>query len=799
MNYPDNFDVLLALAVSTGVAMVYFYVLARRYKGQRDAAIHSQKISNQRFVDVSDVSEDWIWETDADLRFTFLSARNEEILGHPPTFYYGKRRDEFMVQELLEREEVKQHFRELEAHKPFTKFSYQIVDADGVTRTFRVSGIPRHDDQGVFLGYRGIGTDASDEENAKRAAQDAHQDLLEAIESMNDGFVLYDAEGKLLLCNSRLKELYPKTAHLHVPGTNFVDLARADIEIGGLPEFTGGLEAWMKNRSKLGEKSAEAFEFKTRDGLWMRCTDYLTESGKVVGIRRDITTQKNAEKMNRQSEEYFRSLIEDGVDVISVLDKNGLMKYASPSMYRELGYAEADMIGHAPSEHIHPDDLQRVRAAFDKVSPESAILEPINYRFQAADGRWLHIETHGRNQYNHEAVRGFVLISRDVTRQRHAELALTETQERLKSVILNAPLILWATDEQGVVTMTEGSALSVFDLTANKEIGQSVFKIHAERPGILEGLRSALRGIHSSSSEIIGDYIMDVTYMPSKSEDGKVLGAFGIAMDVTQRHKAVQEMVEAVEAAKLANQAKSEFLANMSHELRTPLNAIIGFSQMLQLELGGKLGEKHLSYARDIFDSGEHLLQLINDILDLSKIEAGKLQLFEESFDLKSAISSSVRFIEDQARSRNIKLDVTIDDNLPYLFADERMTKQILINLLSNATKFTPIGGKVEIRAYTPNSGELTIEVEDTGIGMSREEIPQAMAAFSQVENIFIRSHTGTGLGLPLVKSMVDLHDATMGIASEPGKGTKVTVSFGQDRIRAGVVGAVPENSITKV
>jgi len=313
--------------------------------------------------------------------------------------------------------------------------------------------------------------------------------------------------------------------------------------------------------------------------------------------------------------------------------------------------------------------------------------------------------------------------------------------------------------------------------------------------GILAGLRMALNGEHSTSSELIGDYTMDVTYMPSRSEEGEITGAFGIAMDVTQRHKAVQEMVTAMEEAKLANQAKSEFLANMSHELRTPLNAIIGFSQMLEFELGGSLSEKQISYARDIFDSGEHLLRLINDILDLSKIEAGKLELFEEALDLRHAISTSVRFVEGEARTRDITLDVSLDDKLPHLFADERMIKQILINLLSNATKFTSVGGRVDIRAYTPNEGGLTIEVEDNGIGMAPKDIPHAMKAFSQIENIFVRSHTGTGLGLPLVKSIVDLHDARLDIASEPGQGTKVAVTFPPDRIRADISGISTENS----
>jgi PAS domain S-box-containing protein len=767
-----------AAIIAGGVLLLWLIKWNRQLKKDHDARAIALELSEQRFADVLAVSEDWVWETDGDLKFTFLSARNEEILGHPPTFFYGKRREELMAVELLEDEDVKAHLADLEAHRPFSNFTYQILNAKNQYRTFRVSGIPRYDDRGDFIGYRGVGKDKTVEEDAKRQANVAHLQLIEAIEAINDGFVIYDTDGSLLICNSRQKELFPQTAHLHVPGAKFADLARADAELSGLLEANGDVQSWNDVR-RLNNKMQEAsFEFETTEGKFLRCSDYVTESGRIVGIRQDITKQKAAEEQLRQSEVYFRSLIEDGVDVITVMDANGILQYASPSYSRELGYSQDQLVGHYAAEHVHPDDLKHVLAAFSQAIDNNGVLETVNYRFRAANGEWLHVESHGRSQIGQEAVGGMIVISRDVTQQRLAEMALLESQQRLKSIVQNAPLIIWASDQDGVFTMSEGSALKTLGMKSGAGVGRSAFEIHAENPVVISGMRSALSGKTETGTVRYNNRQFDLSFLPATREDGFVNGAFGVAVDVTERENAERETMAAKEEAEFANKAKSEFLANMSHELRTPLNAIIGFSEMMQSGLFGKLPTKQSSYVRDIFNSGEHLLQLINDILDLSKIEAGKHELYEEDVDLNSVTLAALRIVQDNADTRNIALNLLIEHDLPLLLADERMLKQIFINLISNATKFTPEGGSVEIRAIASPGEGITIEVADNGIGMSETEITHAMSAFGQVESTFVRQQPGTGLGLPLVKSMAQLHQAELEIDSEKGVGTIVRIRF---------------------
>ncbi len=264
-------------------------------------------------------------------------------------------------------------------------------------------------------------------------------------------------------------------------------------------------------------------------------------------------------------------------------------------------------------------------------------------------------------------------------------------------------------------------------------------------------------------------------------ELGRLTDGFNEMLEKIQQHD--ERLQTALQEAQSASRAKSEFLANMSHELRTPLNAIIGFSEIIKSELLGAIGvDRYRFYAQDIFESGHHLLEVINDILDISKVEAGEFELSEDVTDLHDLVDQSIRLVRERAQSATLKLVVETDPELPNLFIDPRLIKQSLINLLSNAIKFTPAPGSVTLRAALDPDGSVSISVADTGIGIAEEDIPNILQPFAQVESAFARSHQGTGLGLPLTKSFIEAHGGSMEVTSKVGEGTTVTLRFPPER-----------------
>ena len=354
-----------------------------------------------------------------------------------------------------------------------------------------------------------------------------------------------------------------------------------------------------------------------------------------------------------------------------------------------------------------------------------------------------------------------------------------EFEIQYRELVENANSIILRMDMKGNVTYFNRFAQNFFGYRQEEILGKSVVgTIVALTDSSGRDLKAMIDDMALHPSSYVSNENENVLRNGSRvwiawtnksilDEDGRVREILCIGNDIT-RLKAAEEEAES------ANKAKSSFLANMSHELRTPLNAIIGFSELMKDDSVGPLNDKQKEYLDYVWESGKHLLSLINDILDLSKVEAGKMELELSEFGLKELLKKSLVFISEKAVKHGIILSADVKEGVGDIKADERKVKQVIFNLLSNAIKFTPDGGKIGISAGRTDKGEILVCVWDTGIGIEASDNHKIFSEFEQVDSEYSRKYAGTGLGMPLSKKFVELHGGKMWFESEgKGKGTR--------------------------
>jgi signal transduction histidine kinase len=496
-------------------------------------------LAQERLDDMTRLASDWVWETNSKLALTYVSSRVAEVLARQPVELIG--RSFLDLARFVGEDETASPFDPL-ARKPFRDRPATIAHRDGTQRLFQISALPIFaTTTGDFLGFRGSARDITAHAAASERATQLQTQLTQAIESISEGFALFDPSDHLVLCNDKFRRSFSSVADRIVPGIGFEEFIRLSLEAGEIDVPEDEREAWLQNRLRIRAEPLVSFDVKLRDERWIKVSDHRTADGSIVGIRTDITDLKNRE----------------------------------------------------------------------------------------------------------------------------------------------------------------------------------------------------------------------------------------------------EALFAAKESAEIASRSKSDFLANISHELRTPLNAIIGFSEIMREELFGPLGSpQYREYIGDVFDSAQHLLNVINDILDIAKAEAGKLELIEDEVEIYSIVGAATRLIQERAQRGQIAIRIRLPPGLPTLEADERKLKQILLNLLTNAVKFTPPGGTIEVAGGLAETGDFLITVKDSGIGIAADDIATALAPFGQVDSKLARKYEGTGLGLPLSNAMVKLHGGELTIHSQVGEGTTVTVRLPASRIQ---------------
>lgn len=461
-----------------------------------------------------------------------------------------------------------------------------------------------------------------------------------------------------------------------------------------------------------------------------------------------------------------------------------------------------DLTGYADLAQFRAEDGTRaifrkgVRPRESTGSIESVVLTSREGEIMPVDAHLQLVDWEGspatlislRRAVELEQGRALRSVAQDLTRAR-ADIS------ELRAILDTATDGVAILDEKGTILGLNGAAQALFGVEQNEIVGESFTHLlhrdsHAEALDYLEGMRSAsgMRSVFNDGREISGRekkggrIPLFMTLGRISDEEPKRFCA--VLRDMTAWKRAEAGLTEARQAAEMANAKKSDFLAKISHEIRTPMNAIIGFADLMQEERLGALGNpKYKEYLGDIRTSGQHVVSLVNDLLDLAKIEAGRMELNFAAIDLNAIVASTVALIQPQATQNRVLVRTQLAQNLPPVVADERSIRQIVLNMLSNATRFTEAGGQVIVSTSMLSTGEVAIRIRDTGIGMTANEIEQALEPFRQVGRD--RAKGGTGLGLPLTKALVEANRANFDISSKPGEGTMVEIIFPPTRVLA--------------
>jgi PAS domain S-box-containing protein len=496
----------------------------------------------------------------------------------------------------------------------------------------------------------------------------------------------------------------------------------------------------------------------------------------------------------RHQDAFMRRVVNNTFDGLLTIDGMGTIRSFNPAAQRIFGHAPEEIIGHNFSA------LLTGTAGFgDGASASTALLTAVGRSGSSRgimgrrrDGTAFPMDL-AVTEMQEGGAAVYIALVRDISARAAAESMAAQAQQQLVDALesISEAFVLYDAQDRILLFNQKFRELhgpcanlivvgARFDDVARAVAAQGLIPEAAGR--IQEWVRERV----SQHSNPLGSFDMElgdgrwIRIAERRTRDGGIVGTM---TEITEEKRRERELRRARDAAELANRSKSEFLANMSHELRTPLNAIIGFSELMKNEVLGTIGiPAYTGYVRDIHDSANHLLNIINDILDLSRIEAGKLKLFETGVDLGSAAQATARLVTERAADSGVRVTTEVEKDLPTLWGDERLVKQILINLLANAVKFTPRGGSVAVRSFKDQDGRLGLSVADTGIGIAESDLARVMAPFGQADGSLRRRYEGTGLGLPLVRSFVELHGAAFELKSQVGSGTTATVMFPIER-----------------
>lgn len=489
-----------------------------------------------------------------------------------------------------------------------------------------------------------------------------------------------------------------------------------------------------------------------------------------------------------------RAIIDAVSDIIFETNKKGEFLFISASWQRVTGFNIEQSKGLEIFNVVYPEDTERLKKEFKLMMAAQRDAVRMFTKLRTSSGNFRAIEIFlSVMHHSEQGASRIVGTITDVEERRRAERALSEAEKKYRAIVENAAGGIFQVTPEGLYLSVNPAMSRILGyenpedvLRSVKNANKNVYVNANHRRKTIKTLNE--KGVVNNFEAQVYCKNGDVIWINENSRavldnSNNILYYEGSMEDITERKTVDLKLREAKIQSDLANRAKSEFLANMSHELRTPLNAIIGFSDIIKSETFGKVQpDSYLEYAKDIHTSGQNLLQIINEILDISKIEAGERYLNEGVLNTDDTLQSCLNILSSRADAGHVKIINSLD-GVPNIIAEELAIKQVFMNLLSNAIKFTPEGGRISITYDLDHNTNLRISITDTGIGLDDQEVRKALSPFGQVQTTLNRSNTGTGLGLTLVHSLLKLHGGRLELFSQKGIGTTATMILPKSRL----------------
>ena len=661
-----------------------------------------------------------------------------------------------------------------------------------------VSSQPERQENGDII-WDGVVIDISDRKVAEKALMLKQNHLAALLNNIPHIAWIKDEQSRFIAINQSFVQACGVSAEELVGKTDF-DIWPADLAQAYRNDDAEVLQS--SQRKVVVERVARA------DGTlgWLETTktpfrdDQLNIAG-TVGIAADITEQKQAEQKLQELSERLELAIQSAQIGVWEFDFSSNRLFWDERMMAIHGVSPEAFHGTYEdwSSRVHPDDLPHAQP---DVSEEQAIYSA-EFRIILPDGTVRWVMSYSCKQRNHqgELVRA-VGVNIDISDRKNAELTLQDLSERLEFALKGANIGIWEYQISDGRLIWDERMLSLYGIPSEEFSGKYEDWLQRLHPDDLDWVQQAERQAYQGARDCRAEFRIirpdgTIRFIESYAfnqynAQGEILKTIGLNLDITDRKQAEAQLQRINEELIKATRLKDEFLANMSHELRTPLNAILGMTEILQEEIFGDLNDRQMQSLHTIEKSSNHLLELINDILDVAKIEAGQIKLSCQPSNIEALCQSSLVFIKQQAFSKNIQLESEIPANLPTINLDERRIRQVLINLLNNAVKFTPNGGKITLKvSYIKVLGNknneiakggaydtLEISIVDTGIGIPPDQIKRLFQPFVQVESALNRNYEGSGLGLVLVKRLVELHGGEVRLTSELGVGSCFTIAL---------------------